>query len=210
MYVGRLEASAHRVAVPACPGWSVADVLAHLAGAASDVVAGRIEGVGTPTWTAAQVDQRRRLDIPELIDEWSQSGPAFEALLAGLPPEIAGMALGDLITHEHDIRSALGDSGGRDTPAYETALQYQVAGLGARLDGAGLPGLRLVAGKQEWVVGARSPGASVEGDRHDVLRTLSSRRNAERVRAMNWEGTPDIYLAVLGAYGPLPVTGDEQ
>ncbi|MHB1487114.1 MAG: maleylpyruvate isomerase family mycothiol-dependent enzyme [Acidimicrobiales bacterium] len=209
-YILSLPSASTDAAVPACPGWSVGDVMAHLAGSAADVLDGRIEGVGTADWTAAQVDQRRGLALEAVVGEWSASGPGFEAVLAGLPFDIAALALGDLVTHEHDIRSAMGNAEGRDTPAHERALQYQVAGLGRRLEGAGLPGLRLVAGNQEWVVGPGQPAASVEGDRHEILRALSSRRSAAQIRAMKWDGSPEGFLAVLGAYGPLPTSNDEQ
>lgn len=209
-FILSLPSASTDAGVPACPGWSVGDVLAHLAGSATDVLEGRIEGAGTADWTAAQVDQRRGLGLEAVVAEWSASGPGFEAVLAALPLEIAAMALGDVVTHEHDIRSAVGNDEGRDTPAYERALQYQVASLGRRLDGAGLPALRLVAGNQEWVVGSGRPAASVEGDSHEILRALSSRRSAAQIRAMKWEGSPGGFLAVLGAYGPLPASGDEQ
>ena len=45
--------------VPACPGWRVRDVLAHLCGNCTDIAAGNIDGAGTDEWTAAQVDARR-------------------------------------------------------------------------------------------------------------------------------------------------------
>ena len=41
--------------VPACPDWSVQDLLAHAVGVAVDVAARRIEGAGSDPWTAAQV-----------------------------------------------------------------------------------------------------------------------------------------------------------
>jgi hypothetical protein len=44
-------APAHeRRIVPACPQWTVHDVVAHLAGGCGDVLAGDIEGVTTAAW----------------------------------------------------------------------------------------------------------------------------------------------------------------
>lgn len=45
--------------VPACPGWAIRDVIAHLAGACTDVLAGNIDGVTTARWADAQVHRRQ-------------------------------------------------------------------------------------------------------------------------------------------------------
>jgi hypothetical protein len=45
--------------VPATPAWSVPDLLARLVGVSRDAVEGRLDGVSTDAWTAAQVDRRR-------------------------------------------------------------------------------------------------------------------------------------------------------
>jgi hypothetical protein len=42
--VGDLDRGALETPVPACPGWSVADVVAHVAAVAEDVPAGRLTG----------------------------------------------------------------------------------------------------------------------------------------------------------------------
>ncbi len=203
-FVSSLSSADVRRMVPACPEWNVHDVLAHLVGSATDVVAGRLDGVGSAPWTQAQVESRRGRSCDDLLTEWSEAGPPFEQLLAGFPPEIANLAVGDLITHEHDVRAACRDRGGRDTPEYDVALQYQVAALGTRLDGAGLGALCLKAGHEEWVVGPGEALTTVTASRHDLLRALSSRRSADQIRAMNWDGDPGGYLVVFGAYGPLP------
>lgn len=44
--------------VPATPLWTARQLVAHLSGAAADVVAGRTNRVGTPPWTAAQATAR--------------------------------------------------------------------------------------------------------------------------------------------------------
>lgn len=42
--------------VPTCREWSVHDVVAHVTGIVDDALAGRLDGVATDPWTAAQVD----------------------------------------------------------------------------------------------------------------------------------------------------------
>ena len=50
-------ADALEATAPATPKWRVRDVLAHLVGVTVDVAEGRIDGVATDPWTAAQVDR---------------------------------------------------------------------------------------------------------------------------------------------------------
>jgi hypothetical protein len=40
--------------LPACPAWTVHDVLAHLTGLAEDWVAGALEEYGSESWTSPQ------------------------------------------------------------------------------------------------------------------------------------------------------------
>src|SRR5436305_1642837 len=61
--------------VPACPGWRVRDVLAHLCGNCTDIAAGNIADAGTDAWTAAQVDARREVPLAELLAESDEAGP---------------------------------------------------------------------------------------------------------------------------------------
>jgi hypothetical protein len=43
--------------VPTCPGWTVRDVVAHLAGLCEDWVQGRLAGYASEAWTANQVER---------------------------------------------------------------------------------------------------------------------------------------------------------
>jgi hypothetical protein len=53
--VGGLDEERASTMVPTCPDWSVHDVVAHLSGGVEDAMTGRLEGLGTDRWTAAQV-----------------------------------------------------------------------------------------------------------------------------------------------------------
>src|SRR3954454_14429252 len=92
--------------VPATPGWTVHDVLAHLAAVPTDGLAGRIAGIPSDEFTAGQIAQRRDRTVRELIDEWRPNvEPMCEGARAGLvPPHLAV----DALTHEQDIRGAVG------------------------------------------------------------------------------------------------------
>ena len=91
--------------VPCTPGWTVRDVLSHLAGVTDDIANGRVEGAGTDPWTAAQVERWRDVDPTTLIAQWNSQIDAVADLLeqfGEVRPPI------DCWSHEQDIRHALG------------------------------------------------------------------------------------------------------
>ena len=89
--------------VDACPGWTVHDVVAHLVGSVSDVLAGRMDGVGSPPWTAAQVEARRDVPIAEMLAEWSAAAPQFEDTLRAVGGQMAALGVADAWNHEQDL-----------------------------------------------------------------------------------------------------------
>src|SRR5437899_1057897 len=52
-----------------CDGWTVGDVARHTVGSMADVVAGRLDGLGTPEVTAREVAERQGRSPAELADE---------------------------------------------------------------------------------------------------------------------------------------------
>ncbi|MGH9185422.1 MAG: hypothetical protein ACRD0U_06370, partial [Acidimicrobiales bacterium] len=68
----------------------------------------------------------------------------------------------DLTTHEHDIRTALGRPGARDSAGVAVGADFLVAvGLHAGVSGRGLPPLTVRAGRQSWTVGTGEPPAAM-------------------------------------------------
>lgn len=65
-----------------CEGWTVGDVAAHLIGTVTDVVEGRLDGLGSPEVTAREVDERRGRSAAELADELAGGIKAARDLLA--------------------------------------------------------------------------------------------------------------------------------
>lgn len=188
--------------VPACPGWTVRDVVAHLAGVAADVAADRLDGAPRAEWTARQVDERAGRSIAELVAEWDTHAPAIEAVVAehtGMVPLVV-----DIATHEQDIRGALGEPPVLDSVGFDYGLQGYVLGLDHRLKKKGLPALGLVAGDEEWTVGEGEPAATVATTPLDLFRALSGRRSAEQIRAYRWDGDPEPFIPAFAAFGSLP------
>src|SRR5581483_9457541 len=59
--------------VPACPGWTIAHVIAHLAGVAEDIAALNLEQKGTGPWADAQVARLGERSLDDLLDLWGLS-----------------------------------------------------------------------------------------------------------------------------------------
>jgi len=188
------DADAMRAVVPATPEWCAHDVLAHLVGVADDVVNGRLEGIATDAWTQAQVDARTDRSTAELLDEWDTVSPQFEAMLAAAPAEIAGQALFDAATHEHDLRNALGVPGARDSDAIDTGWEWIVE---ARTR-AGAHAMCFVVEGGERVSGVGDVVARIEASRFEFFRAVSGRRTFDEIAGYGWDRDPDPNL-LLGA-----------
>lgn len=188
--------------VPACPDWSVRDVVAHLTGIAVDATKGELEGVGSPEWTQRQVDERKHLPFDEVLAEWDAAGAQIDGALEYFPKAAASLFLGDTVTHEHDVRLPLARPGARGEPAIELAVDGYVRWLGRRLTERGLPSIALAAEGRDWVAGKTEPTLSVEApSSFDLLRALTGRRTRDEIAVFEWSGDPEPYLAVFSMYG---------
>ena len=127
-----VDAAALGRIVPATPRWTGHDVLAHMVGVPDDVVHGRMDGLASDHWTQAQVDARASASVADLLAEWDEYTAQFEEMLSAAPAEIAGQAIFDAATHEHDLRNALGLAGARDSDAVSSGWDWIV---GARTRG---------------------------------------------------------------------------
>jgi uncharacterized protein (TIGR03083 family) len=191
-------------AVPATPGWDVHDVLAHLAAITTDGLAGRITGIPDDEFTAGQIRERKAATVAELIAEWRGNLPSMlDGARAGLvPPNLAV----DAITHEQDIRGALGRGRVPDDDAIRFSLGLYAMGCRMRVSGSDVPPLRIQATDSDFelVAGEGEPAASVRASEYDLFRTLSGRRGREAVLALDWDGDPKPYLSCLNVFGAVP------
>jgi uncharacterized protein (TIGR03083 family) len=107
-----------------CEGWTVRDVAGHMVGQITDVVEGRLDGLGGPEATARQARERAGRSGAELADELAE-GRARSAEMLGLFDDAAwnGPVASDFdgtigegvhalwfdgYVHADDIRAALG------------------------------------------------------------------------------------------------------
>lgn len=192
--VGGLSETQLDTVVPATPLWRVRDVVAHLAGAATDIVKGNVEGAATDSWTAKQVADRQGRPIDELLDEWATSAGHFEA---NLPTELLAY---DVLTHEWDLRGAVGEPGDKASDEIEWATQKFVSFIGHGVRRAELPALRITAGTDEWLLGEGEPGATLATDPFEIFRFAIGRRSEAQIRGYDWTGDPEPYLPGLSIF----------
>ncbi|HEX8869790.1 MAG TPA: maleylpyruvate isomerase N-terminal domain-containing protein [Lentzea sp.] len=89
--------------VPACPEWTVHQLISHLSGEASDLVNGRMEGAPSQEWTARHVAERADVPVDDLLEQWNSAGAVIDGM-----PRIPHQFAMDAITHEADLRAVLG------------------------------------------------------------------------------------------------------
>ncbi len=199
------DAAASSVVVPTCPAWTVHDLVAHVTGIAAAIVARDNPPPGdNQAWVDAQVAVRREVPLADILDEWDEAGPTFDALL-GRKPKAFGGLLYDAVAHEHDLRGALDRPGARDSGGIDISNAILVSLVRGDLATHGpVPGtLRLVAGGRSWELGQGAPVAALDTSAFELMRLLGSRRSRAQVLAAGWDGDPEPFLAAL-AHMPLP------
>lgn len=185
--------------VPGCPGWTVKDVVAHLAGALEDIRVGNIEGAPGPEWTSAQVQMRRHRSLADIGAEWHLLAHTSPRILAG---EWATTLVADLIVHEFDIRGAIGNREGRTHSSVRTAALFFLGVVDHLLREGGHPALAIHVEDKSFTLGEGEPAGSVTMTWYELMRTLSGRRSETQARALPWEGDPETWLDELFVFGP--------
>lgn len=201
---GDLSAVEGERTVPACPDWTIRDLLAHLTVIAAEPVAGNIPGDDQDAWMQEGMSKRSGASVGELLDEWNEAGPAFEGIIESFGTDLRNVVY-DVAVHEHDIRHALDRPGHRDTDAVRIGLEALLDQLSDRVREHGLSAIRVrIDGTGEEVVcGEGEAALTLAGDPFELFRLLGNRRSREQVLAANWDGDPEPYLGALEAM-PFP------
>lgn len=203
-----LTEAQQNVEVPATPLWTVGDVYRHLAGVCSDILTGRLEGRGTPEWTAFQVSSRADRGLAEVCAEWDETGPRLEKLIHESGFDLVPPCF-DVWTHEQDVNAALGGSGDRQDPAIPTL----VASLGAMLrnkwagnaaGNAELPPVSFVVDGEEHHFGTGEAQLSLRTTGYEFVRMIISRRSQEQLLAADWTGDDPARIFPALCVFPLP------
>lgn len=187
--------------VPTCPGWTVHAVVSHLTATPEWAAAGRLTGLPSDEDTAAQVAELADTPTGEVLDRWATTAPGFAELAAGA--DIWPAAI-DIVTHEHDIRHALGRPGERDTEAVGTLAGTLLAWWSpSRAVEVVTPTRAVRCGPAD-----QEPLRWTSTD-FEVLRARLGRRSRAQLAAMDWSGDPGELLDELAVFPPSGTDIDE-
>ena len=188
---GRPDARFRRV--PACPEWTVTDLLGHLT-----VIAGRVlaRHGGTPAAPPAAAG------VPELLDHWDGVGEELDRRLEDAGGRSGAVMVMDAYTHELDLCAALGVAPPEDHVARAPSFEVLVRGLSGSITARGLPSLRLRATSgEEWTAGDGRPAATVTAPAYDLGRALAGRRSLAQLATLTWSAAPEPWLPAF-SWGP--------
>ena len=230
--IGRLVADVDdpkSVIVPACPRWSVHDLISHLTGNCANVIRGDLEGVATDPWTAAQVEERKDRTTAAVLAEWAEVAPPYAAMIDDFPGLFGRMTIGDITAHEHDLRGAIGKPGQRGSESLWIAIDFLMTGIvDLAMRQHGLGPLEVRCGAHRWIVGTgeapttergpwqeamlapdtsepvAAPVGSVTAEPFELFRAVTGRRSARQIRSLEWTVDPSPYVAAFGG-GPFTV-----
>lgn len=189
--------------VPACPGWTVKDVVAHLTGAAIDQVSGNMADAPKPRWTAAHVAAGAGSSAADLMERWEGVAGELESTIASDPDDYT-FFVADILCHEMDIESALADDL-HQTPlsTIHWLASNFVRVMDLKLNAANLPALKIVTDRDEWIAGDSATAAVLEApSAFELARAMTGRRSREQIAAWSWSGDPETYLPYLSVFEP--------
>ncbi len=214
-----VEAGALVEPVPACPGWSVGDLAAHLVGVAEDAARGDFYAGALDAWQDTALAQaREEWTAGHLVSHPTRNRDALlrglehhgnrwvsvlrsgEEPLVGKPGWIVVAPLGDLAVHLADLREALGAPPEPTSPVSRFGFAIYRNWLHQRLVHEGLPALLLRDGSREWQVGEGEPAGSVTADVHELFRMISGRRSVASIAGYRWTTDQTTYLPVIAPY----------
>lgn len=194
LLTGRDDA-AWSTAVAACPGWSVHGVVAHLTAVAEDVASGRLAGrPPTDDETAAQIARFDGHDLAGLLAAWADAAAELERLAESTGLQLP---LGDITSHEHDVRGAIGQPVARDSAAVWHSSDQLLVKLRTPVP------LRVIVEDAQFRSGT-DDGSEIQltTTRFEALRWRTGRRSRAQLAAMDWSGDSTQVLDHLYLFGP--------
>jgi len=140
--------------------------------------------------------------VADVITEWRNRTPALLEMLAN--PGAVDASAFDLLTHEHDLRGALGLAGPSDPEAVSGVTARVTGRVNSLVNKADLPGLRLVSDDGEWICGSAEVAVTGTAPTMEWFRALFGRRSPAQILTYEWDGDPSPYFGLLNLFGPLP------
>jgi uncharacterized protein (TIGR03083 family) len=186
--------------VPACPDWTVTQLLAHMVGLNADVLAGDEPDDHNSTWTQRQVDHRAGREPADLVAEWRDLTQPMRDWMR----EHGTRPLHDAVIHEQDLRGAVGRPGARDSDGLAAVREAMAERFATRVRAAHLAPVELRSPAWIFSTGDADPGLELFAPDFDLTRALMTRRTADQLRQWSTAGSIDPYLPVFASLGPLP------
>lgn len=207
--VSPLSASELDRPTPACPLWSIRDVLAHLADTCADFADRSVIFAGTPAVAvgAAPVDgvpvagtldgSAESRTVAELAASWQRHLPGITQI--PLSSQSWLPILHEALSHEADIRGAIG-APLLPSDALAAAWPLLAEPLGHRLAPLGTVLLRL--DEQLVMIGTGTPDVEVEATLFDFWRAWFGRRSRAQIGGWVRVGDPVRFAEQLPALPP--------
>lgn len=183
--------------VPACPEWSLHDLVSHLTGLAEDFASDNLEGVGGKVWTAAQVERYREADLATIYAKWRE---ATDLLAEKIKP-MGRNFLGDIVVHEFDIRGVLGNTDARDSRRMAESLDQFIYWTDVRFRKENIPALNLRFDGKEATLGEGDATCTLETSAFELFRALAGRRSSAQVRGYQWSTDGTLWVDKLAPFG---------
>lgn len=171
------------ITVPHCPDWTVQETVSHMVGVPEAIMLGDMEGIASDAWTQRQVERHRGESLKDLADTWEAQGEQFLALLRMIPQPSLSQLVFDVSAHEHDVRHAVGQPGGRDSASVAVGIGFIKHVVDSRDDID-------VSTMNEW-----------SASYFDVFRSLGGRRSVEQITSI---GLDVEYVQKV--INPLPIS----
>ena len=217
-----LDDEALETVVPACPDWSVGDLLAHLVGVAEDSADGGYFADAMDAWRTPASRRLGRCGPPDtstgigtapattLVGRLSRHGSDWAGRCAGAPGWSARRRHGWSPPRPPTcpctwptLREALGQPAESGSAISRFGFAAYRQWLRQRLVHQQLPALLLSDGRHDWPVGRGDPAGTVTAPADELFRMITGRRSRAEIRRYDWTVDPTPYLAVISPY-PLP------
>ncbi|MGZ4797417.1 MAG: hypothetical protein ACXV8T_16130, partial [Acidimicrobiia bacterium] len=154
-------------------------------------------------WTDAQVERRREVTVAAMLDEWATTSAQVEPMIPGFGV-VAGQMVGDAITHEHDIRDALGAPGARDSEAVHVGSAWMAQWIGKAYEQSDTGPLRIETDLWSRTFGDGEPGTTLRTSAFELLRAATGRRSTRQIEAWDWDGPARVDAVVMVIFVPRP------
>ena len=149
--------------VPFCPSWTVQQTVSHMVGVPDALLMGDFDGIASDEWTQRQVERHRGLSLAALADKWEEQADEFLKILNQIPQPSLSQFVFDVVSHEHDVRHAVGRPGNRNSAAVAVGAGFMknAIAMSKELD---------VSVVDNWPIST-----------FEIFRTLGARRSLEQI-----------------------------